>query len=300
MKKNTKYLIILIVILMIVVLLTNGVTYAKYISNSVLNYYLNSKGFYFESDSLILDGSKEIVDTAWDGENIYFNLKNSSNDVLATDFDIKYTVSCEVIDANTTKVCRVNGTNLNSIEAVLSSVQSCSNYTDDMVDVSSFDEEMCKTNNYVWESKPTSSNIYFNVVDTSGNEVDAASVVVTAKAISPYEKTISAKYILTKDENDIGTLSLSYEEDSLYDNLIVSNSYSEDKCLNLKWNSDELVLDTSSSNYEKYSIDTNYYINEITFKLSKFDSIKYRFYKRDNSKTYSELDFSLVESSDCQ
>ena len=300
MKRNTKYLLVLIVILMIIVLLTNGVTYAKYVSNSVLNYYLNSKGFYFESDSLTIDGSKEIVDTAWDGENVYFTLKNSSNDVLATDFDIRYTVVCEVKDVSTTKVCKINGTNLNSVEAVLSSVQSCSNYSDDKVDVSSFDEDMCKEKNYVWESKPTFSNIYFNVVDTSGNEVDAASVVITAKAISPYEKTLSAKYILTKDENDIGKLSLLYEDDDLYNSLIVSNSYSEDKCLNLKWNSDDLILDTSDSVYEKYSIDTNYYINEITFKLSKFDSIKYRFYKKDSSKSYSEADFNLVESSECQ
>lgn len=298
MGKKTKYLLILLGILLVGVVLTNGVSYAKYVSNSVLNYYLKSKGFYFESDSLTLDGN-EFVDTAWDGNSIYFSLKNSLNDVLATDTDIKYTVTCEVLGDDTTKQCLINGTSSNTYSATLSAVLGCSNYSDDSVDVSNYDEDKCTANDYVWESQVTIANLYFDVVDSNGDDVDTASVKVTAKATSPYTKTLSAKYNLTKDKNDIGTLMVSYEELDTYSNVVVTNSYDEDKCLTLRWDADDLVLDTSSNVYLKYSIDVNYYINEITFDVSKLNSLKFRFYRRDLSKTFTDEDFVLVESSDC-
>ena len=50
MKKRTKYMLLLVIILGIISIITNGYSYAKYVSNSAWNYYLSTKGFYFTSE----------------------------------------------------------------------------------------------------------------------------------------------------------------------------------------------------------------------------------------------------------
>ena len=47
-------------------------------------------------------------------------------------------------------------------------------------------------------------------------------------------------------------------------------------------------------------VDENNYINGVIFKLNKKDSTNFIFYKQDKSKTFSESDFALVESTECQ
>ena len=88
-KQITYSLAITVVALVGLLILTRGITYAKYVSNSVLNYYLNSKGFYFKSDNLDTE-IKNNADTSWDGDKVTFSITNSSNKSLATEYDIKY------------------------------------------------------------------------------------------------------------------------------------------------------------------------------------------------------------------
>lgn len=297
-KKVTKSLLISVVVLLGILIITRGITFAKYVSNAVLNYYLTSKGFYFDSEELSTTTNK-ITDTSWDGGSIYFTLNNSANDNLATDYDIKYKVTCTVDEEDTTKVCYLNGTTSSTYNATLSTTASCSNYTDDGVDTSEYDETTCKEKDYTWESTKTTANLYFDVVDTTGKDVDTATVTITATSTSPYEKTLSAKYILSKDQSEIGALSLTYEAKSNYENVIVTNSYNEDKCLKLTWNAEDLIIDLDDENITQ-NTDDNDYINEIIFKLEKKNSKNFTFYKTDNTKTYSEEDFTLVETSDCQ
>ena len=296
--KYTTYLLIAIAVLVGGLLVTRGVTLGKYVSNSVLDYYLNSKGFYFDSDDLSTSVEKH-YDTSWDGEEVYFNLKNNSNEKLATEYDIKYKIVCTIEEENTDKKCYLNGTDSDTTTGTLSAVFGCSNYTDDGVDTTSYSESKCTNNDYTWESKPTFSDLYFNVVDTTGKDVDAATVSITATSISPYEKTLSAKYFLTKDKNEIGTLSLKYETYNDYENIIITNSYNENKCLKLNWNSDDLIIDINSNDIVSSKTDENDYINEIIVSVSKKDSINYIFYKRDKEKTYDEKAFTLVET-ECQ
>ena len=297
-KKITKYLVISVVGLVGLLIITRGITFAKYASNSVLNYYLNSKGFYFDSDDLS-SSTKKNTDTSWNGNSVNFTLSNSANETLSTEYDIKYKVTCTLEEENTSKVCYLNGTNSNTVEATLSTTAGCSNYTDDGVDTSAYEETLCKEKNYTWESKPTIANLYFDVVDTKGNDVDTATVLITATSTSPYEKTLSAKYILNKDKNELGTLALTYESKTNYENIIVTNSYNEDKCLKLTWNPENLVIDLDDETIKKNK-DENNYINEIIFNLEKKNSRNFIYYKTDNTKTYSEEDFTLVETTECE
>ena len=295
-KQITYSLAITVVALVGLLIITRGITYAKYVSNSVLNYYLNSKGFYFKSDNLDTE-IKNNADTSWDGGKVTFSITNSSNKSLATEYDIKYEITCSIEETDTTKVCYLNGTNSSKVTQTLSADFACKDTTNNK-DVSSLDEVTCTKQGYTWTAVPNTSTNYFEVVDINGKDVDTANVIITATSTSPYKKTIKGKYTLNKDKSELGTLSLKYETKTHYENVIVTNSYNEDKCIKLTWNSDDLVIDNSDS-YQTLTNDNNY-INGVIFKLNKKDSTNFIFYKQDKSKTYSEADFALVESTECQ
>ena len=295
-KQITYSLAITVVALVGLLILTRGITYAKYVSNSVLNYYLNSKGFYFRSDDLTAE-TKNNVDTSWDGNKVSFTINNSSNKSLSTEYDIQYEITCAIEETDTTKVCYLNGTNSSKVTQTLSADFACKDTTNNK-DVSSLDESTCTKQGYTWTAIPSTSTNYFEVVDINGKDVDTANVIITATSTSPYKKTIKGKYTLNKDKSELGTLSLKYETKTHYENVIVTNSYNEDKCIKLTWNSDNLVIDNSNS---MQTIENdNKYINGVIFKLNKKDSTNFIFYKQDKSKTYSEADFALVESTECQ
>ena len=232
-KQITYTLVVTVVALVGLLIITRGITYAKYVSNSVLNYYLNSKGFYFRSESLDIE-TKSNVDTSWDGGKVTFSINNSSNKSLATEYDIKYEITCSIEETDTTKVCYLNGTNSSKVTQTLSADFACKD-TANNTDVSSLDETQCKKQGYTWTAIPSTSVNYFEVVDINGKDVDTANVIITATTTtSPYKKTIKGKYTLNKDKSELGTLSVKYETKTHYENVIVINSYNEDKCVKLK------------------------------------------------------------------
>lgn len=296
-KKNTKYLLLTLVGLVGILIITRGITYAKYVSNAVLNYYLTSKGFYFTSEELDTT-TKQNVDTSWDGESVYFTLTNSANNTLATEYDIKYKVTCSVEEENTTKVCYLNGTTASVINATLSTNTGCVNNTNDGVDTTTYTEQTCSEKGYTWKSTPSTAQVYFDVVDINGNDIDTATVLITATSTSPYKKEISAKYILNKDKSQIGSLSVTTESKTTHENIIVTNSYNEDKCVKLTWDSSKLVIDLDEN--IKTTTDDNDYINGLIFNLEKKNSKNFTFYKKDSTVTYNEEDFTFVESTECE
>lgn len=91
--------IIIISILVVVLLLLVTGTRALYTSNFIQDYYLNSKGFYFDTDY----DKKINVNNFWDGSQIEFTVLNSSKDKFTED-DISYEIKCIVPKGVTCKV----------------------------------------------------------------------------------------------------------------------------------------------------------------------------------------------------
>ena len=285
-------LFIVVLVLMVTLIVTRGYTYARYVSNAVFNYYLSSKGFYFESEDLTFD-TKKHVDTMWDGEKIYFTLSNSANDALASEVDITYKVECFVNDEDTNKQCLVNGTGESSMEATLSASFGCS-------DGSNSTEEVCLENKKEWVSKSATANVYFEVIDVTGADVLNANVDIIVTSIKPYSKELRANYSLLRDNNAIGNLSMIYEEGIVNSNLIVTNSYNEDKCVLVSWDPVDFSFDNKNANVLGYSSDIDGNINSVYFKITKMNSTNLEFFAKDSSVEYNELYFKLVESNLCE
>ena len=276
-----KYLIIGVVLLTVVLLITNGLTLAKYISNSVWNYYLNSQGFYLSSDKL--GDNVKNVNNVWDGTSIHFNLTNSINEAAITDYDIRYKVTCTLSDGTD---CKINGTDSNTYYGTLSSYNTCINNKNDGVDTTDFDKATCESKGYNWVIQKSTADIYFDIA------TDNVTADIEVVSIEPYEKTLTGTFILKKDKTLVEKTDMTYQSFNNYDRLTITNSSDDKKCVKINWDDNKLRID--KDNITNYNMQ-NGYINEIILEIPSKDNLSYIFYKVDKSETYDVNEFSLLE-----
>lgn len=264
---------------------------ARYSSSSVWNYYLESHGFYFTSD--FLGNNIKNVDTLWDGNSVHFNLRNSSNDNLITEYDIRYNVSCEVL-SDIPALCKLNGTNSSNYTGILSSNSRCVNNIDN-VDVSSFNKTECEIKGYDYENLSVNQDLYFDIVPESGYELSNVDVKITVNSVSPYKKSISGIFSLFKNSRDMGSISKSIIDNALYDDLILTNSYDTRKCVNVKFDSSKRIVDLFDGMSNVLSDDSGY-VKEFNISIDGMSNKKIRFYNKDFSSNYNVDDFVVTET----
>jgi len=292
--KKEKFKLLLIIVMIGIVLSIVGFSFAKYVSNSIWDYYLRSKGFYFYSDTLNMN-TYQFADNSWDESSIYFNLRNNLNDKVVTTYDINYSVVCTIEnEASSYSECKLNGTEFNTYDGVLSSVQACVNYTEDLVDVSSYNESQCDLGGYSWEYQIADSDLYFDIELTNQEySLDYVEVKIEVESTSPYNKMLIGEYFL----NTLGSSEFvySYVNYDNYDRLTITNNSSA-TCLKLSWDSSELLIDNSLDEFISYYTDVNDYVNEVMFNIDEYSNLSYVFHKRDFGLSYDISDFSISES----
>lgn len=264
---------------------------ARYSSSSVWNYYLESHGFYFTSD--FLGNDIKNVDTLWDGNSVHFNLRNSSNDNLITEYDIRYNVSCEVL-SDIPALCKLNGTNSSNYTGILSSNSRCVNNIDN-VDVSLFNKTECEIKGYDYENLSVNQDLYFDIVPESGYELSNVDVKITVNSVSPYKKSISGIFSLFKNSRDMGSISKSIIDNALYDDLILTNSYDTRKCVNVKFDSSKRIVDLFDGMSNVLSNDSGY-VKEFNISIDGMSNKKIRFYNKDFPSNYNVDDFVVTET----
>ena len=297
MKKITKYLIVLIIILVVIFLITKVFSFAKYASNSVFNYYLESKGFYFTSDKLDVNSITN-VDKSFDGKPIKITLKNNDNKQKVTTYDINYKATCSVEDDLASQVgCRFTDINKNEFEGVLSSEEACINNTSDGKDVSGFSKAECEEQGYDYTNKLSYKELNLEVYSLNDEDFSDVSVTVTVESTKPYKKVMSGVFNLHKNTNVKKEVELNYKDNDTSGDLVLTNTSSSDKCLTLKWDSSKLRLDTTNLEFTKTGTDSLNYINEVSFTLKNKSSVNYIFYKTSFKDKYDVSMFSLEEGS---
>ena len=295
MKLHKKKAVIFIIILCIITI-TATMTSAKYVYNSVWNYYLKSKGFYFESDLLTIDTKKNSL-LKWDGSDIYFSLINSINPKLISDYDISYKISCDVLGEESNYVgCVLNGTESSNFNGNLSNKEYC--YNDkDTEDVTLLDKIECELNGYVWKHEVTSKNNYFNLfLKDETKNIDEVSVQITVESMYPYHKTLKGIFNLNKIDEFDTNFEVDYQSFNEYDDVIIINKTTSDKCFSIEFNSKDYLFDIN--NHSVLSYDFNETNNTINIKIEEQKSTNYKFYKINSKKQYSIDDF-VIEEKDC-
>ena len=185
--------------------------------------------------------------------------------MVVTDYDINYTVTCTIEgDASNYTECRINGEEINTLDGVLSTFETCVNNKGDGIDVSSFNKTDCELEGYEWVNEPSIKEFYFNVILLDPDyELKDVTVNVTATSNSPYRKTLSGDFILHKISEEEKGVTIDYKNYENYDSLIISNSYPIEKCVKVSWDASKLVIDADKSEFSSFEVDENGYINEI-------------------------------------
>ena len=287
-----RYLILGGSVIIVSILLTVGLTYGKYATNAVWNYYLGAKGFYFTSDYLSMENTQN-VNQLWDGEKVYFSLSNSDNELVATNFDISYEVTCEVEEENTR--CYLNGTTQNVYNGVLSGYETCKNTKNDGVDVTSYSKTTCEIEGYTWQKEIAKPELYFEVFKEDGTPVTDATVKITAISKSPYKKTLTGTFLLHRDSTSSGSILKSYTNNQYVEKLYLTNTYNEEKEVTISFDSQNHRLAKEKITSISHTADENGYINSFTIKLSPKESKELTFYKTDFQATYDETAFIVQE-----
>ena len=266
-----------------------SISFAKYASNSVWNYYLKSQGFYFESDDLSED-NKNNVNTLWDGSDIAFNVRNNLNQSLITDFDIEYEVSCEVV-GNDYLTCLVN--DKHKYTGILSSFQVCTN--NESIDTSSLTKTECELKGYTWTHQVATNNLSFKIVKNNEDyTMNDVTVNVYAKSISPYKKTLQGTYKLHYTDTVVGEIKKSYEKYENYNRLTITNTYDTDKCISVSFDGKTKVIDIDSKYISNKDELGN--VSEIKLLISSKTSLSYIVY--DNNDNLND-DFVIQTQTEC-
>ena len=294
MKFRKKITTLLILILLCSVTLLSS--FARYSSDYVWNYYLESREFYMRSD--YLGNDKKNTNTQWNGSSVHFNVKNFSNNNLITDNDISYTITCEILN-NDPYTCKINGTNSSTLSQTLRSDTSCINTTDDGVNVSTYTKTECIRGNYTWRVNPVVNDIYFTLTNQNQGSINKANVKITIRSTSPYKKTLTGIFNLVRSEMPTEGIIRQINDNTLYDELIITNTYSVKKCVLVSFNPSTRIVDSNTSGLSNITTNNDGYINSFKVEINQKDSKKIKFYNRNLSVNYSSDDFVITESTGC-
>ena len=288
MKKNKKKIIIILFTFFLTFLLI-GVTYGRYIYNSINERYLLTKKFYFNSDKLDVNKPIYQIDN-WSAAGEYFidvDLNSYLNNYEVAPYDIEYTLS-----------------------------YSCSSNI------------ICSLSQDSGIIRGTSNHDSFRAtISPNGtlNDGDSAFIEVKAKATSPYKKEISARFILNVGkiglsysiDDSVNSPYLNFNITNTIDYYVVDEPFldydignrldidtylslsdeNKSKCtsslITLSFDPNIVVLDMTSPAYlrrlsETYTTINGFsYVNSISFKVDAIDSEVVKFYKVNATLDYT-------------
>lgn len=290
-KLNNKYKKKQIVILALIVLslLSIVIVFGRYVTNTINNYFVRSREFYFNSDKLSENNSVYQVDN-WSGVDDYMitiNMNSNNNNIESASYDIGYNISYKCSDNAICQLSKTSGTILANTNAD-----------------------------------------FFNLTITPNTQLstgDKVVVEIEVNSTAPYKKTLKGKFTLVVGKEKL-SYQITDEEQSPYMILSMTNtltyynvkeafgSYFEGqkidydtylkltddekkKCysaiVKIQFDPREILFDVTNNAYTDatdmttVSIDGNTYISGFTIKIDAISSREIRLYKVDVRKNYT-------------
>lgn len=280
---------IIIFALIILSLLSFVIIFGRYVTNSVNNFFVRSKEFYFYSDKLSEDNAVYQVDN-WSGVDDYvftINMNSNSNNIEVATYDIGYEVTYKCSDNAICQLSKTSGTIL---------------------------------------ANTNSDSFYITITpNTQLSTGDKVTVEIEVKSTAPYKKTLKGKFTLVVGKEKL-SYQITDDEQSPYMILSMTNTLSyynvkeafgefkvgdkididkyleltdenKEKCysaiVKIKFEPTQILFDVTNSAYSDAiemtttKINGKTYINGFTIKVDAISSREIRFYKVDVSKNYT-------------
>ena len=280
---------ILIILAILLCSISFVIVFGRYVTNSINNFFLRSKEFYFFSDKLsekrdVFQGDN------WSGVDDYtivVNMNSRKNNIQVASYDIAYDIK---YTCTSNAICQLSKT-----EGVISKDSNTDSFT-----LTITPNTQLKTGDkVVVEIEATSKTSYTKTLKGKFTLVvgkENLTYQITDKSDNPYmdlriTNTISY-YVVNEafesyavgDKIDIDTyLALSDENKAkCYSSVVV-----------IAFDPNEVLIDVTNENYQKATnvtttmIDGKSYINSFTLAIDAISSADLRFYKVDTSQDYT-------------
>lgn len=276
------------------------IVFGRYVTNSVNNFFLRSKEFYFFSDKLSEKRDVFQVDN-WSGVDDYpilINMNSRKNNIQVASYDIAYDIK---YTCTSNAICQLSKT-----EGVISKDSN----TDTFTLIITPNTQLQTGDKVVVEIEATSKTSYTKTLKGKFTLVvgkENLTYQITDEPNNPYmdlriTNTISYYVVkeafgshAAKDKIDIDTyLGLSDEDKAkCYSSIVL-----------ITFDPNEVLIDITNENYQKATnvtttmIDGKNYINGFTLAIDAISSADLRFYKVDTSGdyTYPNLENNSVVS----
>ena len=286
-KRKIKQIIIIIGILLCVGSLV--IVLGRYVTNSINNFFIKSKTFYFQSDKLTEKNPTFQVEN-WSGVDDYtitVNMNSRKNNIEVATMDIGYDIKYK---------CSSNA--------------------------------ICQLNKESGIIKKETNTDFFNLTITPNKQLqtgDKVIVEIEATSNTGYKKTIKGKFVLVVGQEKL-TYQITDAKEKPYMNLRITNTLSyyivdqafdsytinqrididtylelsndkKSKChsaiVTISFDPNDILIDNTgesyinSTNKKTVQINGKIYINEITRPIDAISSKDLRFYKVDVSQNYT-------------
>ena len=280
---------IIIILIILLCSLSFVIVFGRYVTNSVNNFFLRSKEFYFYSDKLSEKRDVFQVDN-WSGVDDYtiiVNMNSRKNNIQVATYDIAYDIK---YTCSNNAICQLS-----------------------------------KTSGVISKEDNTDS---FNLTITPNTQLktgDKVTVEIEATSKTSYTKTIKGKFTLVVGKENL-TYQITDKPNNPYMDLRITNTLSyyivdeafggyaqkdkididtylelsdkdKAKCysnvVTMEFDPNEILIDITNENYQKATnitttvIDQKSYINSITLPIDAISSADIRFYKKDTSQDYT-------------
>lgn len=269
----------------------------RYVTNSINNYIMESKEFYFFSDKLTQNGNDYQIDN-WSGVEDYtitINMNSMANNLKKASYDIPYSISYSASD---NIICQINKTQ----GIIYSSTNS------DYFTLKVIPNQIMENGDEAWVE------IYVKSEAEYKKNLKAKFKFVVGKENVSYQidDTTNAKYLELNITNTQSYYTV-LEDFDVYTTgqRIDVNTYlkltneNKSKCysgiVTIKFDPRDIQVDITDKNYLKAqsvkteNINGYEYINELTINVDALSSESLRFYKTDKTQDYTYP----AENNDC-
>jgi hypothetical protein len=284
---------IIIILIILLSSLSFVIVFGRYVTNSVNNFFLRSKEFYFYSDKLSEKRDVFQVDN-WSGVDDYtiiVNMNSRKNNIQVASYDIAYDIK---YTCSNNAICQLSKT---------SGIISKEDNTDSF-NLTITPNTQLKTGDKVTvEVEATSKTSYKKTIKGKFTLVvgkENLTYQITDKPNNPYldvRITNTLSYYIVKEA--FGEYPEKYKID--IDTYLALSDENKAKCyssiVRVEFDPREVLIDITNENYQKAtevtttSIDGKTYINGFTLPIDSISSADLRFYKVDTSKDYTYPNF---------
>lgn len=262
-RKSNKKIILLLIAVLILYFIGSKISLAKYVYNAVHDFYLGSKGFFFNSDKLSVNKSEFEIENNWSGAETYYitiNMNSKKNDLVFAESDIVYNIKCTSSDNIECTLSKEKGTIIGSANGGVNE------------------------DYFIVTINPATG--------TTLKSGDTAWIEIEVTSESPYVQTLSGKLIIGVGAEDI-TYEIIDSPNTPYAEVNITNSLNEEKLVTLAYDYKTVLIDMTNNftinatnkvteKYNGYD-----YIKEITSKIGPLETISIKFYKIKLTEDYT-------------